>query len=511
MSWKDLYELAPQLTASEVRFERAKRAIGLFLGPICFVVFLLSPPWEHVTPTGMRTLAVFSLAIVWWITEAIPIPATSLLMLPLLVICGILPMEKAFSYWAHWANLFLVGAFIIGHAMHLHGLTRRFSLTLVASRLVGGSPWRLLVLYLIADVLLSGVLSNTVTSVLFLSMGLGLLQALKIPAGSSYGMAMFLGIAWATNIGGVLTPGGTPTNLIAIGLAEPVYRIGYAQWILGNLPFTVLQMVAMFFVLRLFLKKEDARYELPQESIREELRRMGPLSRGEIYAAVTMVVALVLWVSPDVSTLLLGKAHPVSAWLNARLNWAVVGLAVASSLFLMPLDWKTRRFAMTWDEAVGSIEWGTIILVAGALAIGEVVGTPEIGLGGFFSNAISSVAGPETSSYLFLLITITVATLLTNVTTNVGVISFMGPIAMAVAPGLGLNPVALTATVSISSCIAYALPMANPPCAIVFASGYVRILPMFIRGMLLSLIGIILLSVVGYGFLAWMFTVPGAG
>ena len=113
MAWKDLSELAPQLTEGEVRFERNKRLIGLFLGPLCFLLVLLSPPLQHVTPVGMRTLALFTWAIVWWITEAIPIPVTALMVLPLSVILGILPMEKAFSYWGHWTVMFLLGAFIL--------------------------------------------------------------------------------------------------------------------------------------------------------------------------------------------------------------------------------------------------------------------------------------------------------------------------------------------------------------------------------------------------------------
>jgi len=499
MAWKDLSELAPQLTEGEVRFEKKKRVVGLILGPLCFAAALLAPPLEQVTPLGMRTLAVFVLAVVWWISEAVPIPVTSLFVLPLSVILGILPYEKAFSYWSHWTVIFLLGAFILGHAMQLHGLTRRFSLSLVASRLIGGSPWRLLVFFLTANAIVTGFISNSVSAVLFLSMGLGLLEILRIQPGSAYGMALFLGVAWATNIGGILTPSGTPTNMIAIGLAQPMgYRVGYLQWIITTFPFTLAQMVAMFAVLRWFIPREELSGVLDREGIRAELRRLGPFSRGEKFAAWTLAVTLFFWILPDIAPLFLGPRHPVSVWLLARLNWAVVALLIPFSLFLLPTDWKARKFAMTWDEAVRNIEWGTMALVAGALAMGEMVASREYGLGAFFATSISSVAGPETSRYVFLLIAITLAVALTNLATNVAVISIMGPIALTVAPGLGLNPIALTVTLSIASCIGYSTPMANPPCAIVFASGYIRILPMFQRGLILSGIGIILLSLVGY-------------
>ena len=163
---------------------------------------------------------------------------------------------------------------------------------------------------------------------------------------------------------------------------------------------------------------------------------------------------------------------------------------------------------MTWDEAARNIEWGSMALVGGALAVGEMIGDKKLGLGEFFSYAVSSIAGPETSRYFFLLIAITLAVLLTNLATNVAVISALGPIALGVAPSVGLNPIALTVTISIASCIGYSTPMANPPCAIVFASGYVRILPMLQRGLVLSLIGIVLLSFIGYPIADWMLPWP---
>ncbi|MBI4442938.1 MAG: SLC13 family permease [Acidobacteria bacterium] len=506
MSWKDFSELAPQLTQGEIRFERIKRTIGFFLGPLIFVLVLSSPTLEHVSPIGMRSLAVFAWAVIWWVTEAIPIPATAVLIFPLIVVCGIWPYPKAFGYWSHWAVMFLIGAFIIGHAMQVHGLTRRFGLALISSRLVGGKPWRLLVFYLAGVVIVTAFMSNVVTTVLFLSIGFGLLEALKIKPGSRYAMALFLGIAWAANIGGVITPAGSPTNLIAIGLVERIdYHIGYLQWVLASLPFALLQLMFMFLLLRLFLPREELKREISQVSILEEYRHLGPFSRGEKYATAALVVAVVLWAMPDMSPVLLGASHPAAVWMRDHMNWGATSLLVAVSLFVLPLDWTKRKFAMTWGEAANNIEWGTVALVGGALAVGDMIGDKEVGLGEFFSYGVQSLAGPDTSRYWFLLVTILLAVILTQVATTVAVISFMGPIAVAVGPALGLNPIALTAVVSYAATLGYAFPMANPPCAIVFASGHVRILPMFLWGSLLAIIGSLLLSFVGYPVLNWVF------
>src|SRR5688572_22504461 len=209
MGWKDFSELAPQLTVAEAIFERKKRMAGLFLGPIAFVTIFFLPPLPHVNPLGMRSLAIVSWAVIWWITEAIPIPATSFMVLPLIVICGLFPVERAFGYWAHWTNLFLIGAFILGQTMETHGLTKRISLKLVCSRWVGGNGWRLLILFLLSNVITGAFTTNTVDAILYLSIGLGLLKTLQIAPGSGFGTAMLLGIAWATNVGGKLTPSGS--------------------------------------------------------------------------------------------------------------------------------------------------------------------------------------------------------------------------------------------------------------------------------------------------------------
>jgi sodium-dependent dicarboxylate transporter 2/3/5 len=277
---------------------------------------------------------------------------------------------------------------------------------------------------------------------------------------------------------------------------------------LGALPFAALQMAGMLALLRYFLPREELGRPISSDSVREDLRRMGPFGRGEKFAAGALLVAVMLWALPDLVPIWLGQAHPVSVWLRDRLNWGVSSMLVATSLFVMPIDWRQRKFAMTWSEAAKNIEWGTAALVASALAVGEMIGDNEVGLEKFFSYSVTSLGGPEASRSLFLFATIVITVVLTNLVTNVAVISFMAPIALSVAPSLGLNPIALTTTISFASTVGYAFPMANPPCAMVFASGHVRIVPMFVRGSLLSCIGIILLSFGGYPLVDRIFPWP---
>ncbi len=164
MGWQDLEDIKQQLTPAEIRFEEARRSIGIGLGPLAFlvIVFLL-PPLPDVTSVGMRTLGIFAWVVIWWITEAIPIPMSGLLGLALLALCRVFPASQAFSSMGHWVILFLLGAFIIAHAMTVTGLNRRFAYRMISFEFIGGNSWRLMVMFLIAVTMLSSIASDTVS------------------------------------------------------------------------------------------------------------------------------------------------------------------------------------------------------------------------------------------------------------------------------------------------------------------------------------------------------------
>src|SRR5688572_30659458 len=201
MSWKSLAENASRLSEVEVRFEKRRQLIGLWLGPILFLLVSLSPPFAQVSPTGMRTLGIFLGTVTWWICEPIPIPATSLLALGMLALCGVLPVDSAFATWSNWIIIFLIGACIIGHSMHMHGLTRRMAYRVAASELVEGKPWRIVLLFGLGSAIMSSVLSHVVTTLIFLSIAAGLVRTLRFQEGSRFAEALFLAIAWGSNLG----------------------------------------------------------------------------------------------------------------------------------------------------------------------------------------------------------------------------------------------------------------------------------------------------------------------
>ena len=243
---------------------------------------------------GMRTLGIFSWVVIWWITEAIPIPMSGLFGLALLALCGVFPVAQAFSSMGHWVILFLLGAFIIAHAMTVTGLNRRFAYRMISFEFIQGDPWRLMVMFLIAVTMLSSIASDTVSTVIFMAIAMGLLQALNIASGSRFGEMFILSIAWAALYGGMITPAGSPPNLIGIGLISEAldYQIGFARWSMVGFPMAVVGILVMLTVIRFALKDEFGKIHIDPEIIRREREKRGPVTRGEKIAGLGMLTAI---------------------------------------------------------------------------------------------------------------------------------------------------------------------------------------------------------------------------
>lgn len=505
MSWQGLSEIAPRLSAAELQFEKQKQLIGLWLGPLLFLLCLFAPPLREVTPIGMRTLGIFLWTVSWWVSEAIPIPATSLAAMAMLVLCGVLTVEAAFSPWANWVCIFLLAAEIIAHAMNVHGLTRRIAYRMASSQLVGGNPWRLLVAFGLASAVMSSVLSHVVTTMIFVSVATGLVKTLGFAQGSRYAEALFLAIAWGSNMG-VVTPVAAPTNLIAIGIAQSMgYRIGFLQWVVICLPVFAIMLAAMFVVLRYVTKPELPDLGPSAAALGEEVRKLGAMSRGEVMSGLVFLVALLLWMLPDALSLTLpgGRRHPISAWTTAHLDWSVTASLMAASLFVIPIDWKNRRFVMTWDEAVKGVEWGGLFLIAAALALGNTLASKTLGLGGFFEQVMSSVV-TSGGQFLFVLGVVAFTVIVGSLVSNIAIIGMVGALIPVVAPAAGVNPAALLIVAAIAANMDFALPVGTPPSAMVFATGYVRIGSMVKGGSVLALLSIPLIATLGFYVATWV-------
>jgi sodium-dependent dicarboxylate transporter 2/3/5 len=394
--------------------------------------------------------------------------------------------------------------------MNRQGLTRRIAYWLISTPIASATPYALLMVFAVAQLILSSVLSHVVTTLVFVSIALGLVDTLKLPVSSRYSEALFLVIAWGSAFG-ILTPIGTPPNMITIGFVRDLlgYRIGWGAWFVACLPVALIGILAIYLVTRFVLRPEIPHWSATPATIKSELRAMGPMTRGEKIAGGALLTALVLWSLPDTLPLLLSAQHPLSTWVRTHLDWSVTSILVATSLFLIPVDWANRKFVMTWDEAVKGVEWGTLALIGSAVAMASALASKQVGLGEFFAQSLGSMGDPARSQ-LWLVFGIIAFTIIAgSFISNVATIAMVGALIAPIAEGVGINPVALLVSVGVACSMDFSLPVGNPPNAIVFASGRVKVGTMVKGGVVLSLLCIFLITFVAFPLANWMFPWPG--
>lgn len=480
----------------------------LAAGPLAYAVCVLSDPLAEVSAIGMRTLGIFIWTIIWWVTEPLPIAVTSFVAMALLVLMGVQPVAVAFSAWANWIIIFLLAACIIGHALRVHGVSDRVARTLVASRVVNGKPWRILLLFGLGAAAMSSVMSHVVTTLIFINLGLGIAKTFRLEKEERFAECLFLAIAWGSNLG-ILTPVGTPPNLIAIGMIRKLgYQMGFLDWIMACAPAFLAALATMFLVMRYVLRPVAPAWQPSREALLEEVRELGPLTRGGKIASAVFICSLLVWMLPDfVPLLLLGgnRQHPVSLWLGNHLDWSVSAVLMAATLFMIPLNWKRREFVMSWQQAVEGIDWTTLALISGALAVGNAIADPEVGLGRYVARSLASLSAAGDSELIFVLAVVGFTIIVGTFISNIAIVTMVGTLIMAIAPATTLfNPVALLVAVGMAASFDFALPIGTPPSQMVFGTKYVRAETMAIGGVPLALVGIPICTFFGYYLTAWM-------
>jgi len=484
--------------AIDSRFDRWRRSVGLFLGPVVFLFVLAAP--SDLSTEAHRLSAVFALVIVYWVTEAIPLPVTALLGPAIAVPLGVAGAREAFANFGHPIIFLFMGSFLISGAMMTHGLDRRIALFVLSRRWVGDRPARILLAFGGIAAFLSMWMSNTATTAMMLPIGLGVLRTLShgdsgntSARSSLYSAGLMLMIAFSCNIGGIATPVGTPPNLIAIGMIERIVgtKISFFDWMLFALPITVVLFSFLYLVVRGLFCRGATSLEGAVDAIRRERSTLGAWSAGEKVALAAFLLAVVLWTLPGFVSLALGSASPVSVKVKGALAEGPSAILAASLLFLVPVDWRNRKFAMNWEQAL-RIDWGTILLFGGGLSLGTLAFSS--GLAGAVGTEIESFAG-GLPLWAVVLLALVVADLMTEFMSNTASANLLIPIflAMAVQSGVDSMMPALAATLGCS--MAFCFPVATPPNAIVYGSGRVSLTQMIRVGVLLD---------AGCALLAWV-------
>ncbi|WP_152347968.1 SLC13 family permease [Brevibacterium sp. CFH 10365] len=519
-------EREPGVSRTTLRIRWTGFLLGLIFSSL---IYAIMP--ADVGHAAKLTAAVAVLMAAWWMTEALPIAATSLVPLVAFPVLGTdVEMETVGASYGNPIIFLFLGGFLIALAMQRWNLHRRIAL--VTLSIMGDRPGPMIAGFMIATGFISMWVSNTATAVMMLPIGMSVLMIVSKVVGtalneaadpdgagtedaggaadrpsdgdgaadspsdggddtgigavvkSNFGTALMLGIAYSASIGSLGTIIGTPPNLFLIGYLKDSYdiSIGFGQWMIVGVPLSVVMMaIAWFLLVKVLFKPEINRIPGGRELIRDELAKLGPMSTGEKLVLAMFVLAAVSWISLP----LIFEEPPISD--------EGIAMAVGLLLFLIPGGANRGVRLLDWETAE-KLPWGVLLLFGGGLALSAQ----------FSDSGLTEWIGKTTSglgvlpTVLVVAIFAAIILFLTELTSNTATAATFVPVVGGVAMGLDLDPLLLTIPVALAATCAFMLPVATPPNAVAFGSGYVTVAQMVKGGLWLNVIGIVLVTATVY-------------
>lgn len=469
------------------------KLIGLILGPLCFVLILVFVDLDGLNAQGHAVLASTAWIAIWWISEAIPIAVTSLLPIVLFPLTGALGLSETTASFGHKYIFLYIGGFMLAIAIERWGLHRRIALSII--KLIGTSMKLIVLGFMIATAFLSMWISNTATSVMMIPIGLAIISQLKdnpdteADENELFGKMLMLAIAYSASIGGLSTLIGTPPNLVLAGILSELYdvEISFSKWMMFGLPVSIILLaICWWYLTSRSFKLKVKSFPGGRPEIERQLASLGPISSEERRVLLVFTLTAVAWIS---RSFLLQPLIP-------GIDDTIIAICAGVALFLIPASAKKRRMLITWDEAV-KLPWGILLLFGGGLALAE--GFQSSGLAVFIGEQMAGLKG--IALLALLLILVAAVNFLTEITSNLATTAMMLPILAPLALSIGVHPYLLMVGTTVAASCAFMLPVATPPNAVVFGSGYLKIYDMVRVGIWMNLISILLLTAIVYWIL----------
>lgn len=463
--------------------EFSKKA-GLFLGPILFFI-ILNLPFEIVSEKGDAVIATAVFMVVWWISEAVSISVTALLPLLLFPILKIMDIGDVGANYGSPIIFLFFGGFVLALALEKVNLHKRIALNII--KITGTTPNKVVLGFMIATAALSMWISNTATTVVMLPIAMSVIGLLVNDADGftksdrNFALSVMLGIAFAANAGGVATVIGTPPNSVMIGLLENEYNIeiSFLKWMVIGVPFSSLMIWIIYLVLvKWMYPNKQLKFTASKDIIDDELKNLGPMSGKEKMVLAIFGVTVFLWIFRTVINGVLPEL---------KLNDTIISIMAAIAMFSIPYNLKKGDFIIDWKDTQ-KLAWGILILFGGGLALAK-----GMSVSGIVDVVSSAIAESEISVLFTAILLITLMLFMTELMSNVALIAVLAPVVAGIAIGLDLPILYLLIPVTIASSCAFMLPMATPPNAIVFASGYIKVSEMARVGVILNVIAVIIL------------------
>lgn len=462
---------------------------GLAIGGSLILLSPILPRPEGLEPGAIRLLGVASILAIWWVTEALPLGASSFLPAAAFPLLNIMPAGEVSKAYTSPIVLLLLGGFLLALAIERSGAHRRLALHVLIG--VGASPRRLVLGFAVAAALLSMWISNTATALVMMPVALAIADRARAPEiapeqARAFGLAVLLGTGYGASVGGMGTPVGTPPNLIAIKALEDVFpgqsSFTFLTWAFTTIPVVVLLIPLIWLSLTQFYPKVPVQLPLGAASmLRRELRDMGRWRPSEVRSVVVFGLAALLWVTrPD---LRLSDTLTVSGWAS-RLGLTgthdgAVALAVVILACALPSGERDGERLLPWSTAVRA-PWGLVFLFGGGIALSKGFGAT--GLSTWIGHSLAEVASGSLTAFVSL-VTLS-GTFGTELMSNTALANLLMPILASTAKIASVDPRALVWPAALASSCAFMMPAATGPNAIVFGSGRIRIIEMVRAGFL---------------------------
>jgi sodium-dependent dicarboxylate transporter 2/3/5 len=453
--------------------------IGLILGPTVALAMAAAGPPTGLSVQAWAAVALLALIVVWWVTEAIPVAATALVpLIGLPLVAGVKPVDAAAPYADPVIFLF-IGGFMLAAAVEHWGLHRRFALRLVSA--IGFSPGALLAGCLAGAGFLSMWISNTATALMLMPIALGIVSALATVGGSSPRLAgtLVVAIAYAASIGGIATPIGSPTNLVAMGwLERNDMSLSFLEWMTLATPLAIVMLCAAWGVLRLDLGRASASTDV--EGARAVLARMsaelGPMTEPERRVLIVFVTTALAWIAREPLT-----AIPALKGLTDM----QIAIAGAVALFLVPSGRQAGEALIDWPRAE-RIPWGIALLFGAGLSMAAAM--EALGVTEWMAGELSFLGVWAPVAVLAAIVALTV--FLSEFASNTATLAAFLPVVAAVASATGIAPLYLVFGAAMGASLAFMMPVGTPPNAIAYATGHVDMKRMIKLGLWLNLLAI---------------------
>jgi solute carrier family 13 (sodium-dependent dicarboxylate transporter), member 2/3/5 len=477
------------------------KQIGFVAGPLSFFLVLFFADPDFISPGAYKVLAVALWMIIWWISEAAPIPITALLPLIVFPVLGVMKMSEAAAPYANPIIFLFMGGFMIAIGLEKHRLHERIALNLI--RITGTSGNGIILGFLIATGFISMWISNTATAMMMLPIAVSVITLLRTekknnpeeetPGERNFGIGLMLVIGYAANIGGVGTLIGSPPNVVFAGLLDQFYdqKMQFGKWMLIGLPISIILLTACHLVItRLIFPNNLKKIHGADALIKSKLTELGSIRKEEKLVMIIFGITSSCWIFQQPINLLIG---------TDMLNDTNIAMAGGSLMFIVPSSLTKFTFLLHWRDTE-KLAWGILILFGGGLCLAQ--GLSNVGV----IQAVGARIAEQSDSVNWLLLgLITASIFLTEVMSNVALVQIFIPVVFGIATNLGMSPILLAMPVTLGASMAFMFPVSTPPNAIVFSSGHMKVKDMMRAGIVLNLVSVVVIYLATKTLITWVF------